>query len=604
MHQSEFLSFQVAEKLSHKRKCGLVVGMHRSGTSSVAGTLALLGFVPPVNLIGENKANPKGHWESSAVARLNDRIMEFAGSRWQDWRPFNESWYDTPYLQRFAAEAEEVLDAEFADSPMMVLKDPRICRLAKFWLHVLDMGDVEPVIFMPFRDPLEVAQSLEARNGFTALTSEFLWLRYILDAERGTRCRTRFIFSYADFVADWRSVINRAKDVLGVQFPKLSISTSSKIDDFLDADLYRNRADPDSDRSALLGSWATSVRDILCRWSQLGESVDDYEELDRVNSEFSRCVEMSTPLWTSLSELEHENAQLACELGDHRDRLGTATKDLQAEGTDTARLFNDLVTQVGDLLDVCQTKVKSSSSQIVMLQQQVGTILDAQSAMHRDEIVRLRQELDNSVTARALTTQSETELRAQLSCTNDKLVTAYNDIVALGNLLRNEEVKSSSLQPDVDACNRSIRTSEKKYDALLNEMAAIKAEHKTSSMLAANRKNELQTLNESMRCRMQEIEALKEGMARITRIIQRMVSEGMLPSGGSGGIAKLARWRKFNTRLASEGVFNGLSYLAHNPDVAAAGVDPLVHYLEFGFQENRNLGPVGDRCDAHACQEL
>ena len=29
-------------------------------------------------------------------------------------------------------------------------------------------------------------------------------------------------------------------------------------------------------------------------------------------------------------------------------------------------------------------------------------------------------------------------------------------------------------------------------------------------------------------------------------------------------------------------------YLAHNPDVAAAGVDPLVHFDTFGWHEGRN----------------
>jgi hypothetical protein len=39
--------------------------------------------------------------------------------------------------------------------------------------------------------------------------------------------------------------------------------------------------------------------------------------------------------------------------------------------------------------------------------------------------------------------------------------------------------------------------------------------------------------------------------------------------------------------------FDRAFYLAENPDVAAAGVDPLRHYLTFGIQEGRQAFPVG-----------
>ena len=43
------------------------------------------------------------------------------------------------------------------------------------------------------------------------------------------------------------------------------------------------------------------------------------------------------------------------------------------------------------------------------------------------------------------------------------------------------------------------------------------------------------------------------------------------------------------------GTFNGADYLAANPDVAAAHVDPLQHYLTSGYNEGRALDVQGDR---------
>jgi hypothetical protein len=44
--------------------------------------------------------------------------------------------------------------------------------------------------------------------------------------------------------------------------------------------------------------------------------------------------------------------------------------------------------------------------------------------------------------------------------------------------------------------------------------------------------------------------------------------------------------------LASSSFFDAEWYLARYPDVAASGVDPVRHYLEFGWREGRNPSPL------------
>ncbi len=46
--------------------------------------------------------------------------------------------------------------------------------------------------------------------------------------------------------------------------------------------------------------------------------------------------------------------------------------------------------------------------------------------------------------------------------------------------------------------------------------------------------------------------------------------------------------------IRESGLFDGEWYLAHNPDVAAVGIDPLVHYLASGASEGRPPGPRFD----------
>ncbi len=69
------------------REAVLVLGMHRSGTSSVAGALVSLGGAAPLHLLPPQLDNEKGFWESSVLVALNDEILTAAGSHWWDLAP-------------------------------------------------------------------------------------------------------------------------------------------------------------------------------------------------------------------------------------------------------------------------------------------------------------------------------------------------------------------------------------------------------------------------------------------------------------------------------------------------------------------------------------
>ena len=43
--------------------------------------------------------------------------------------------------------------------------------------------------------------------------------------------------------------------------------------------------------------------------------------------------------------------------------------------------------------------------------------------------------------------------------------------------------------------------------------------------------------------------------------------------------------------IAKSKYFNRRWYLKHYPDVASSGIDPVKHYLRYGWREGRNPGP-------------
>ena len=115
----------------------VVLGMHRSGTSSLAGMLDGLGCRGPATPMPGTDANAAGYYESLPVFRLNDAILTALGSRWDDWRPLRPDLHLSPRLAEFHDKARAVVEAEYGDGSLIYLKDPRISLLLPFWQGVL-----------------------------------------------------------------------------------------------------------------------------------------------------------------------------------------------------------------------------------------------------------------------------------------------------------------------------------------------------------------------------------------------------------------------------------------------------------------------------------
>lgn len=227
----------------------VVVGMHRSGTSAVAGSLVKLGAAAPEHLLGASEGNPRGHWESTTLISFHDRLLASAGSDWQDWRQFNPEWYATPVAQQFRDEGRHLLESEFGNSAMLMLKDPRICRFLPFWLRIFSESGISPKAVLPVRLPLEVAQSLHARDGMPLPQGLLLWLRHVLDAEMSTRDIPRAVVQWDSFLADWRTPILAMQDMLDLRWPRFSDISAAEIDGFLGRELKRERSTEEAARA-------------------------------------------------------------------------------------------------------------------------------------------------------------------------------------------------------------------------------------------------------------------------------------------------------------------------------------------------------------------
>lgn len=209
-------------------KCAaiFVLGMHRSGTSCLAGSLQCRGL----HLGDVQESNPhnrRGNRESLRIMHLNNAVLEHSGGGW-DRPPEKVSW--TPH---HAAERDLVTHALRKNGGHWGFKDPRTILVLPFWLE----GVQRPQFIGAFRHPGCVAHSLHRRDRMPHGKAFALWHAYnrlVLERYRQQP------FPLLSFDLDdglYRSAVDQAAARLGL--PGMAPAAS----DFFDPGLRRAQQD-------------------------------------------------------------------------------------------------------------------------------------------------------------------------------------------------------------------------------------------------------------------------------------------------------------------------------------------------------------------------
>lgn len=289
-----------------KRSCILVLGMHRSGTSALTRVINLLGATLPRNLmLAEPGNNEAGFWEPRDLFRLHDRMLAEAGSRWDDWRGLDLSVLPPDRLRYYKAEIGRQIAEEYGDAQLIVLKDPRICRFAPFFIELLVELGYTCRCLLPLRNPLGVIASLAHRDGLTEGFAALLWLRHALDAEAATRAMPCAIVSYDALLADWQTTVRTLTPKLGVEWPRALDECHGEIEKFLSNEL-RHFAPSLRDLQARgdISAWVKEAYDALLRIEQNPDDMPPRSVLDRVRGEFEAVSPLGAALFSELDERE------------------------------------------------------------------------------------------------------------------------------------------------------------------------------------------------------------------------------------------------------------------------------------------------------------
>ena len=153
---------------SSSQTAGLIIlGMHRSGSSCLAGMLQCAGFFAG-NVFLWNEDNRKGNQEDLRVIELNNLVLQTSQGSWIA-PPDRVAWTANAALER-----NELLNEFAATQSPWMFKDPRTLFTLPFWVNAIG----KPRLLGIFRHPLSVAQSLSTRNGLPILKGLELWAAY------------------------------------------------------------------------------------------------------------------------------------------------------------------------------------------------------------------------------------------------------------------------------------------------------------------------------------------------------------------------------------------------------------------------------------------
>jgi GT2 family glycosyltransferase len=216
------------------QRCIVVLGMHRGGTSALMGVLNILGIELGSNYLNPSEDNPKGFFENITITQINEKILKSLNSSWDDVFFLPENWLNSEHLLPHRQEIIDIIEREFHEKTIFGIKDPRISRLLPLWNAIFKELSTEPHYIIPLRSPLEVAKSLQKRNGFSIEKSLLLWMNYMLDAEFFSRRFSRVFISFDELLRNPEKIINDISTSFDITFPKSYRDVQKDIEHFLE----------------------------------------------------------------------------------------------------------------------------------------------------------------------------------------------------------------------------------------------------------------------------------------------------------------------------------------------------------------------------------
>lgn len=587
----------------------LVVGMHRSGTSALTRVVNLLGVDLPSELMPPVPGNNEpGFWESKLLREIHDQLLSELSSGWDNPYALPPGWHTGSVAQRYQRKLLHFLQSEFEDSNHFVIKDPRLCRLLPLWFDVLQEFGAAVRVLLPFRNPVEVALSLRARDKFSAAQSYLLWLRYVLEAEHRSRDMVRSFVSYTELLEDWQSTVRTAVEQLGIPALLDASHAGAAIDSFLSPE-HRHQ---NVDEHELLGDpqIAVWVKRVYASLIDLKKTPDDAKALEQLDAIYAQ-LKSADLLYGALASEQKQQVEATTRA------LGKITVQSQHDTAELTLLQNRLAER--------DKQIESLEDTLDRQTQRLDSVND-----HLAEQARAWTEANARINDRAIEIQA---LYGQLQAEQERRLKAERDVHDLEEKLlqKDQERDALSQQLPVETAAEIVQSDAelKKIQATLEKRARLDdqlriqlranrvelnksrvateaAERKTGQLIEQFQRL-IKNAEHQLAVREHEQQRLSRGFENLRRApttrfgglvgkaLRATLAIVLLPywlvSGRALAVVRRLRHKRL---LARSPLFDASYYLMQNADVRLANRDPLRHYLLYGEAEGRDPHPLFD----------
>ena len=427
--------------------------MHRSGTSAVSGVLHILGVDLGPKLMQAAPDNPKGFWEHDEIVAVHERLLGALNLSWNDLDPFPHNWWKNKAVRPFRDELQAIIQRDFAESMLWGLKDPRMCRLMPLWLEIFKEVNWDPYFVHVVRNPIEVAESLRKRDGFSRRKSILLWMLHELEAEQWTRDYPRVFISFKQLLSNWPGTLEKISEGLGIKFPVKISDVVDKVSDFLDLELkHHNRAedlwsyDPDTPQCVL-----KAYSDF--ENASEGQDANFVASLSECRAEFEASMQ-AYPSAAMMEELRQQREKWQSEKAGLAERIQSLSAEVSARDGRIAELQAAVQAKEAEKQGLAQ-RVNELDGLIQQKDGQLGdraTRIEELSCALNDKEQRL-SELEQALAARDT---SIAELQAAVQAKEAEKQGLAQRVNELDGLIQQKVSEVTLLRSELNECNTHL----------------------------------------------------------------------------------------------------------------------------------------------------
>ena len=279
------------------------MGMHRSGTSALAGALSAAGFHAgeESSLLQADQYNKQGYFEQVEAVSINDSILfnnlsdkrqetkEYVTNvtdeiikklgwllgAWIDFKNISSSNDIEGKIQLFLSKIQQ----SCPENKHIVIKDPRISLTFPVWQKWLK----SPVVIVLYRNPYSVMQSLWNRDRFYPSLSYSIWYKYYYAIACNTKNIPTCYINYDQLINTTTESLDNLFSWLNKQDIKLNSQNMIKASSMINTELRHNKND--------------SVGELPLHIEQLYEKFLKLEQICNTDKIFQLDIPDISPPW-------------------------------------------------------------------------------------------------------------------------------------------------------------------------------------------------------------------------------------------------------------------------------------------------------------------